>query len=179
MSHRTSFIAGAAALIGAALVGCGGSESTPARDGSPAISTEPAQNRPIVVGCEGITPTRGWRHQTTSVANFALFVKHVASQVNRLSNGNDLVKAGAAVVGDRPVTLRVPPRLEGTVGLVYGAGIRHHRGPEKAPTEVTFRPCRGRPRSGYVGGLIFRGAVRPITLRVRSAGSFRPLRLVR
>jgi hypothetical protein len=153
MSCCKWFVTATATLLGAgALAGCGGADSTPAPDRPPMISTEPGQSRPITVGCEGITPRPGWRRETTSVGNFALFVKHLALQSTRLSNGNDLVKAGAAVVGHQSVTLRVPRASRGSVGLVYGRGIRHHRRPEVAPTEVTFRPCASRPRSGYVGG---------------------------
>jgi hypothetical protein len=112
------------------------------------------------------------------VGSFGLFVKHLASQATELSNGNYLVKAGAAVAGDQPVTLRVPDGLKGTVGLVYGDESRGRgRRPTTAPTEVTFRPCEGKPRSGYVGGLIFNGEPGALALEVQSNGTVERLRL--
>ncbi len=132
----------------------------------------------VTVACEGITPRPGWRREVTSVRGFGLFVKHLAAQGTELSNGDYLVKAGAAVVGDEPVTLRVPAALRGIVGLDYG-GEGGHRRPSEAETQVTFRPCGDRPRSGYVGGLVFRGAPREVVLDVLSEGETERLTLRR
>ena len=167
----------ASLLLALALIACndaGSSETaavspTAASDGSVADETE---GRAAIVGCEGITPRPGWRSQTTRVGNFGLFVRHLASQATKLTNGNYLVKAGAAVEGDDPVTLRVPDAVRGTVGLVYGNASRgRHRQPSTALTQVTFRPCAGKPRSGYVGGLIFGGEPRVVTFEVTSHGT--------
>ena len=168
-------------VLSTAMVACGGSDSAPRREQTvPADGGNSKQSRSVTVGCEGITPRPGWRRQTTSVGNFALFVKHLASQATELSNGNVLVKAGAAVVGHQRVTLRVPNALRGTVGLVYGNASRGRgRRPETAPTEMTFRPCQGKPRSGYVGGLLFRGKAREIVLEVLSDRGVERLRLQR
>jgi hypothetical protein len=180
---RSSFLLGTTAILvlSIAIPACGGSDSAPRREETvPADRGSPKQSRSVTVGCEGITPRRGWRRQTTSVGNFALFVKHLASQATELSNGNVLVKAGAAVVGRQRVMLRVPNALRGTVGLVYGDASRGRgRRPETAPTEVTFRPCQRKPRSGYVGGLIFRGEPSEIVLDVVSDGGVERLRLQR
>jgi hypothetical protein len=168
-------------VLAIAIVACGGSDSASRPEQSArAAGRNPEQSRLVTVGCEGITPRRGWRRQTTSVGNFALFIKHLASRATELSNGNVLVKAGAAVVGHRQVTLRIPNALSGTVGLVYGDASRGRgRRPETAPTEVTFRACQRKPRSGYVGGLIFRGEPREIVLDVLSDGGVEHLRLRR
>src|SRR5215204_850863 len=110
-----------ASLVLATAAGCGGSGS-----GTAPVRTDQARHQPppaptvVTVGCEGITPPPSWRRQTASVGNFGLFVEHLAAQAHELSNGNHLVKAGAAVAGSQPVTLRVPNDLRGTVGLVYG-----------------------------------------------------------
>src|SRR5918995_2886385 len=103
----------ASCLIAVAVIGCsdsgtqtsGPSRTAPSNAGA---ADQIPESRAATVGCEGITPRPGWRLQATAVANFGLFVRHLASQARRLSNGNYLVKAGAAVVGDEPVTLRVP-----------------------------------------------------------------------
>jgi hypothetical protein len=178
---RSSFALATIANLVLAIAACGGSDSAPRpKQTVPADGDNPNQSRSVTAGCEGITPRRGWRRQTTSVGNFALFVKHLASQASELSNGNQLVKAGAAVVGRRRVTLRVPSALRGTVGLVHGNASRGRgRRPEAAPTQVTFRPCQGKPRSGYVGGLIFRSEPRGIVLDVLSSGGAEHLRLRR
>lgn len=170
-------------MLALAVVGCddGGSEpGAPSRptpsNGSAADDT--SQSRAATVGCEGITPRPDWRSQTTAVGNFGLFVRHLASQATKLSNDNYLVKAGAAVKGDEPVTLRVPDSVREIVGLVYGDASRgRQRQPSTALTQVTFRPCVGKPRSGYVGGLIFGGKPRVVTLEVLSNGTTEPLRL--
>ena len=166
-----------------AIMGCddGGSETAAPSRTAPSNGSaagETTESLAAAVGCEGITPRPGWRSQTTAVGNFGLFVKHLAWQATKLSNGNYLVKAGAAVEGDEPVTLRVPDAVRGTVGLVYGNASRgRHRRPSTAPVRVTFRPCAGKPRSGYVGGLIFGGEPRAVTLEVTSNGTTEPLRL--
>lgn len=173
----------ASLMLALAVVGCddGGSESaapsgTTRSNGS--APDEPSESRAATVGCEGITPKPGWRSQATAVGNFGLFVRHLASQARKLSNDTYLVKAGAAVKGDEPVTLRVPEAVRGIVGLVYGDASRgRQRQPSTALTQVTFRPCVGKPRSGYVGGLIFDGEPRDITLEVLSNGTTEPLRL--
>lgn len=173
----------ASLMLALPVVGCddGDSETaaplrtTPSK-GSAAADT--SDSRAATVGCEGITPRPGWRSQTTTVANFGLFVRHLASQARKLSNDNYLVKAGAAVEGHEPVTLRVPDAVRGIVGLVYGDASRgRQRQPSTALTQVTFRPCVGEPRSGYVGGLVFDGEPRHVTLAVLSDGPARPLRL--
>jgi len=182
MSRSSFALATIASLVlSIAIVACGGSDSAPRPEQTAAADGgTPMQSRSVTVGCEGITPRRGWRRQTTSVGNFALFVKHLASQATELSNGNVLVKAGAAVVGHQRVTLRVPNALRGTVGLVYRDASRGRgRRPETAPTELTFRPCQRRPRSGYVGGLIFRDKPREIALDVLSDGGVERLTLRR
>ena len=174
-----------------ALCGCGGGEgssstdtsgSTPIRAGSAdeGGANEAAQGLATTVGCEGITPDSDWRSQTTAVGNFGLVVEHLALQASKLSNGNYLVKAGAVVEGDGPVTLRVPDTVRRTVGLVYGDASRgRHRRPSDALTRVTFRPCAGKRRSGYVGGLIFDGRPRTVTFEVISNGTAEPIRLRR
>jgi hypothetical protein len=171
-----------ASLMLATAAGCGGSgsETAPTRPAThQARHQPPPASSAVTVGCEGITPKSGWRRQTTSVGDFGLFVEHLTSQAHELSNGNYLVKAGAAVAGNHPVTVRVPDDLRGTVGLVYGHTRGHQRSPAEAWTQVTFRPCEEKPRSGYVGGLIFRGRTRDISLEVISRGSLERLKLRR
>jgi hypothetical protein len=169
-------------LLALAVIGCddrGSETAAPSRTATShgGATAGNAETR-ATVGCEGITPRPGWRSQTTAVGNFGLFVKHLASQATKLSNGNYAVKAGAAVKGDEPVTLRVPDAVRGTVGLVYGDATREpHRRPSTALTQVTFRPCADKPSSGYVGGLIFDGKSRAVTLEVTSNGTTEPLRL--
>jgi hypothetical protein len=170
-------------LLALAVMGCDdrGSETaapSPTAPSHGAGADGTAETRAATVGCERITPRPGWRSQTTAIGNFGLFVKHLASQATKLSNGNYSVKVGAAVEGDEPVTLRVPDAVRGTVGLVYGnAKRRRQRRPSTALTQVTFRPCAGKPRSGYVGGLIFDGEPRAVTLELLSNGATEPLTL--
>jgi hypothetical protein len=182
MSRSSCAFAAIATFLAIAVVACDGSDSAPA-PGQTAATDDGGPNgqrRPITVRCEGITPKPGWRRKTTSVGSFGLFVKHLASQATELSNGNHLVKAGAAVVGDQPVTLRVPDALTGAIGLVYGDESRGRgRRPATAPRAVTFEPCEDKQRSGYVGGLIFRGETHAITLEVLSHGSVQHLELMR
>jgi hypothetical protein len=172
-----------------ALYGCGGGGSSSptattatTRTGSAhgTAADEADRSLAATVGCEGITADSRWRSHTIAVGNFGLFVEHLASQAARLSNGNYLVKAGAVVRGDEPVALRIPRAVRGTVGLVYGDASRgRQRSPSAALTQVTFRPCAGKPRSGYVGGLIFAGKPRTVTLEVVSNGTAEPIRLPR
>lgn len=185
VTHRSSsnrvivfFFITATLVAGTTLVACNDSDSGPAgeRRDHAREGRSPQLSRPTTAVCEGITTGAGWRRGATSVAGFGLMVKHLAEQSTRLSNGNELVKAGAVVVGDQPVTLRVPRSFRGTVGLIYG-DRGGGRGPESAATEVRFKPCQRRPRSGYVGGLIFEGAAHEITLEVVSEGSIEPLTL--
>lgn len=179
---RIAFIS-ASLLLAPAVVGCDDRDSktaalsrTAPSNGTAADKT--AESRAATVGCEGITPRPGWRSQATAVGSFGLFVRHLASQATKLSNGNYLVKAGAAVKGDEPVTLRVPDAVRGIVGLVHGDASRgRDRRPSTALTQVNFRPCAGKPRSGYVGGLIFGGEPRAVTLEVLSNRTTEPLRL--
>lgn len=169
---------GASLLLAVAVGGCGGDEDEPVApdlavsidDGTAGAKTT---TPPVTATCEEITfDNADWRRRTTAVGTFGLFVKYLTSQSTELPNGNHLVKAGAGVEGNEPVTLSVPEAFRGSVGLIYGDASRGRRQqPSTAPTQVTFEPCPGEKGSGYVGGLIFRGAPRAIELEVRSRGS--------
>jgi len=137
-----------------------------------------ASTSAVTVRCEGITPKLRWRRRATITHGFGLLVKHLTSQSTELANGRYLVKAGAVVEGHEPVPLSVPRALRGKVGLVYGDASRGRgRRPSTASPQVTFEPCAGEPRSGYVGGLVFRGAPHAVRLEVRVAGAATFLRL--
>jgi hypothetical protein len=138
-----------------------------------------SQQLAVTAKCEGLGPrSSDWRRQATAVGNFGLLVRKLSAQARGLGNGNTLVKAGAVVEGQEPVTVTVPEAEQGEVGLIYGDETQvRTRQVSPAAAEVTFTPCHDRARSGYVGGLIFAGVPRAVALEVETSESTEPLPL--
>lgn len=163
---------GAAVLLASVLfAGCLGSdEGRPATE-SESVAAKPA-SRSIAVHCEGIETRSGWRRQAVDVGDFGLLARHLSlTRAVENRNGELLIKMGAVIAGHTPVTLRVPASARGRVGLIYGDGSRGKQTLPKAPLEVTFMPCPGLDRSGYVGGLLLDTVFEPVTLEVQPLGS--------
>lgn len=86
-----------------------------------------------------------------------------------------LSKMMALLAGHRTVILSVPPRLRHRAFLYYGG----HRGPDgerstsaydyPGDSEITFEPCRDKPRTVWPGGIRVKGR-HPVQLLVRVEG---------
>lgn len=120
------------------------------------------------------TPPAGWKPDATSVGGFGLIGpgRDFRSEgLRELKNGQYLTKLPAIAKGSAPVRVTVPPRLSRRVGLDFGDFWTEER-VRDANQEVLFRPCKGRRRTGWPGGLILKDR-RPIRLTVRIAGDDR------
>jgi alpha/beta hydrolase family protein len=84
-------------------------------------------------------------------------------------------KLPALVEGRQPVILRVPRSERGQVGLVYG-GFHRVRAVSAEAQQVTFVPCKDKPRTVWPGALALANRNR-ITLEVVVAGSVKKLRI--
>ncbi|HEX6229740.1 MAG TPA: hypothetical protein VFZ41_09810 [Solirubrobacterales bacterium] len=97
-------------------------------------------------------------------------------------SGQFVTKMPVLIEGHRAVTLNVPPRLRHRVFLYYGTyrdrrgrrttGFRRARG----FSVVEFRPCAGKPRTIWPGGIRVRGR-RPVRLTVTVEGRPDPIPL--
>jgi hypothetical protein len=81
-------------------------------------------------------------------------------------DGSIAAKIGAVVVGARRVELSVPDEYAHRVALDYG-DLRTAPTFDKAHPTVIFKPCGGRKRTGFPGGLLFKTR-KPFELEVRS-----------
>lgn len=159
-------------LVVGVLMSCGSDEDDSQRLRAAVASCEEA-----MAGSSGPS----WRRDATTAGPFGFFGagrRFRGPVMRELDNGQFLTKVPVIVDGKRPVVLRVPEDELGRVGLDYG-DLRTEEAIEDAPTEVTFRPCRDRPRTGWPGGLLLQDR-RPITVLVKVAGEEpRPLRVGR
>lgn len=163
---------GAALLLSAGLLAGGGAAATVERN-----PADPGLPLRAIATCEeaGLgAPSAGWRRDATSVGGFGLIgpgrdFRSVA--VIELKNGQFLTKLPAIAEGSEQVRVTVPQHLSRRVGLDFGDFWTEER-VRDANREVLFRPCKGRERTGWPGGLILRDRG-PILLEVRIAGDDR------
>ncbi len=118
------------------------------------------------------SPPKSWRRDAAVAGGFGLFgpARDFRDRLVlvELPNGELGTKLPAVVEGDAPVTVRVPDRYRGRVGLGFG----NRRFPESiadARTIVRFEPCARRERTGWPGGLVIADR-RPIELEVEIEG---------
>jgi pimeloyl-ACP methyl ester carboxylesterase len=86
-----------------------------------------------------------------------------------------VTKIPLIVEGHGAVVVRVPATEKGRVGLIYGP-VNSARAVDQAATQVTFEPCRDKPRTVWPGGLALADR-KPITLEVVAGGSVKKLRV--
>jgi hypothetical protein len=123
----------------------------------------------------------GWRGEA-AVAGPVAVLKVGLAHMTRSAGGDFVAKLPLSVEGTDPVTVSVPYRLRERVFLYYGRVI----GRDGKPTtsffdargygETEFRPCPGKPRTIWPGGLRIRGTA-PVRLLVYRDGDAAPLPL--
>jgi pimeloyl-ACP methyl ester carboxylesterase len=150
----------------------------PAQPPKPAGGQQATSPGKIVARCQQSiigSGRPGYRKRSSVAGPLALF-----------GTGRDLSKAqkiGTAFVtkiplileGHEQVVLRVPSDERGKVGLIYGP-INIARAVGQAANQVTFKPCRDKPRTVWPGGLAL-AERKPITLEVVTGGSVKKLRV--
>jgi pimeloyl-ACP methyl ester carboxylesterase len=150
----------------------------------PPTADSESAGAPITVDCDASIGAAGppdWRKVAFAhVGRFGLGSKKAVP--NGLAGyprgkAGDLisVQLQGLVEGHGPVVLKVPEAEQSRVGLVYGKVNGASTLPEAA-RRVTFRPCPGKPRTVWPGGLALVDR-RPITLDVVLGKSVKKLRL--
>jgi pimeloyl-ACP methyl ester carboxylesterase len=161
----------------------GSAGAAPSAIPPPAAKSESA-GPPITVGCDATIGAAGppdWRKVAFAhVGRFGLGSKKaVPKGLAHYPRGKagDLtsVQLQALVEGHGQVELEVPEAEQSRVGLVYGKANGAATLPEAA-RRVTFKPCPGKPRTVWPGGLALVDR-RPITLDVLFGKTVRKLHL--
>jgi hypothetical protein len=122
-----------------------------------------------------------WRKEAVYAGPVGV-MKAGLAHMTRRAGGDFVAKLPLLVEGTDPVTISVPPRLRGRVFLYYGRIV----GRDGKPTtsfarargygETEFRPCPGKPRTIWPGGLRVRGTA-PVRLLVQIGPETAPIPL--
>ncbi len=122
-----------------------------------------------------------WRKEAAVAGPVGILKKGLA-HMTRSAGGDFVAKLPLLVEGADPVTVSVPPDLRGRVFLYYGRII----GRDGKPTTsfvgargygaTEFRPCPGKPRTIWPGGLRIKGRA-PVRLLVDTGTGAAPIPL--
>lgn len=175
-------------LVGFALIVAAGVIAVLLIGDEPVPPTSPAEaeqlERNEIASCREAAsgaPPKDWRRGAVHSGDFGLFgdARDFRNRevIGELPNGELSMKLPAIVVGESPVTVRVPDGYRGRVGLGFG-NRRSPASTAAARTVVRFEPCVGRDRTGWPGGLVVADR-RPIELEVEIEGETRMLRVGR
>jgi hypothetical protein len=125
----------------------------------------------------------GWRVESIDAGPVGVRKAPLAA-MQRTGDGDLVAKVPLLVEGTDPVTVRVPAGLRGRVFLYYGHIVGRDGKPSTSFTgasgygETEFRPCAGKPRTIWPGGVRIRGTA-AVHLLVQADGRSIPLRLGR
>ena len=163
--------------LGALLLFIGGSGAAAAGDDpttGTAAAAAPVDMRTIA-SCREAALGNGddrWRRRSATAGPFGLYGPGRDFRHKRVvfehDNGYLGVKIPAFVAGQRAVTVTVRERFRDRVGLDFG-DLWSANTIAKANTEVSFRPCRDRPRTAWPGGLVLADR-RPVVFTVQVEG---------
>ena len=135
-----------------------------------------AENSTAAAGCHsailGNADAR-WRQRSTVVGNLGFYgPNRDFRQALRSGKGGDLItKMPVIIEGNSGATVWVPRVERDRVALLFGpipTGDVYRI--EDGHAKVRFKPCTGRKRTGWVGGLVLHDR-RPVALKVRLAGA--------
>jgi hypothetical protein len=122
-----------------------------------------------------------WRKEAV-VAGPVGVLKDGLAHMTRTADGDFLAKLPLLVEGTDPVTVSVPPALRGRAFLYYGRIIGRDGRPTtsffraRGYDRTEFRPCAGKPRTAWPGGLRIKGTA-PVRLLVDTGAGAAPIPL--